>query len=161
EMATLNSVFISYRPGDYRWLAQAANSIFRKKDIDVFFDIEALEEAKFETVVLHEIEARPFFMPILAANALSGSMIQTDWYLRALETALSQRHAIIPLYHTSFDFADIDKFLPMEIAHQFKNTLMFELTFDQLMVVINEYLFPFAAETRLSASAFVAAKQNA
>src|SRR5262245_41722560 len=119
-MAESNSVFISYRRDMSGYLALAIYQDLRENGIDVFYDIESIDTGQFDTIILNQIAARPYFIPILTPGSLDRCRESGDMLLREFEEALRLKRVIIPLYTPEFQFADMDKFLPDTSAAELK-----------------------------------------
>src|SRR5258705_767462 len=115
-----NSVFISYRRDASKFLALAVYQDLLSNGIDTFYDIESIDAGKFDTAILNQIAARPYFVPILTPGTLERCANAGDWVLREYEEALRLERVILPLDTPEFSFADIDKFLPADLAREFK-----------------------------------------
>jgi hypothetical protein len=60
-----NAVFISYRREVGGILAMALYQHLDDRGLDAFYDIESLRAGQFETVILNQIAARPYFILVL------------------------------------------------------------------------------------------------
>ena len=107
-----NSVFISYRRDVAGYLALALYQKLKDQKIDAFFDIENLRAGQFEPIILNQISARPYFLPILIPGTLERCVDEGDWVRRELDQAIATHRVIVPVYTPTFDFNDIDRFLP-------------------------------------------------
>jgi hypothetical protein len=60
-----NSVFISYRRNVSAFVARAVFQDLRANNIDVFMHVEGIDSGQFDTIILNQIAARPYFLLIL------------------------------------------------------------------------------------------------
>ncbi len=86
-MAENNSVFISYRREASAFVAQAVFQDLQANGIDAFYDIESINSGQFDTIILNQIAARPYFLPILTSGTLDRCVEPDDWVLREIEHA--------------------------------------------------------------------------
>jgi tetratricopeptide (TPR) repeat protein len=126
-MVESNSVFISYRRTASFIFTLAVYQEFQKHGIDCFFDLEDIPAGKFDSVILNQIAARPYFMPILMPGTLDRCTQAGDWVLREYTEAVRLQRVIIPLRTTDFDFGDIEKYLPPDIAAEFNRANIVEV----------------------------------
>jgi tetratricopeptide (TPR) repeat protein len=115
-----NSVFISYRRDASAYLALAVYQDLHSSGIDAFYDIESIDVGQFDTVILNQIAARPYFLPILTPGTLDRCADANDWVRKEIEYALSLKRAIVPLHTPEFDFGDVDRYLPAATAAELK-----------------------------------------
>jgi hypothetical protein len=122
-MGASNSVFISYRRDlGFAW-AQLVWDDLSSHDIDAFLDLESLQEAgAFDDKILHQIAARPYFVPVLLPGSLERCVEPDDWLLREIEYAVSIDRAVVPLVVGDFDFEEADRCLPEHIAHVLRSS---------------------------------------
>jgi tetratricopeptide (TPR) repeat protein len=119
-MAESNSVFISYRREASAFVAQAVFQDLQANGIDAFYDIESINSGQFDTIILNQIAARPYFLPILTPGALDRCTEADDWVLREIEHAVALKREIVPLYTPDFKTEDIAKYLPGPLASELK-----------------------------------------
>ncbi len=129
-MAESNSVFISYRRDASAYLTLAIYQNLTANQIDSFYDIENINAGTFGTRILNQIAGRPYFMPILTPGTLDRCVNAGDWVLRELEHAMQLRRVFIPLHTPEFDSADIDRYLPAEVATFLKRHNMMKVPLD-------------------------------
>src|SRR5258708_6522647 len=79
-----------------------------------------MEVGPFDTFLLNQIAARPYFMPILTPGTLQRCIEDGDWVLREIQEAIRLKRMILPLYTLGFRFSDMDEFLPADIARELK-----------------------------------------
>lgn len=115
-----NTTFICYRRSTSNILALAIWQDLHYNDIDAFYDIESLDAGQFDTAILNQIKARPYFLPVLTPGTLERCIEPGDWVLREITEALDLGRIIVPLYTPEFQFDDIDKYLPPKIAFELK-----------------------------------------
>ncbi len=99
-----NSVFISYRRNVSGYPARAVFQALRFSGIDAFMDVESIDSGQFDSIILGQIEARPYFLLLLAPGCLERCAEAGDWLRREIEHAISTNRVIIPLLTSAFDF---------------------------------------------------------
>ncbi|MCC7448989.1 MAG: tetratricopeptide repeat protein [Anaerolineae bacterium] len=160
-MSESSSVFISYRRDASAYLAQAIFQDLHANYIDVFYDIESIKAGYFDTILLNQIAARPYFMLVLTPGTLDRCVNQGDWVRREIEYALSVKRRFIPVHTPDFGFADIDTYLTADVAGALKRFNMLEIPhryFKYAMQEIRTFLVPIALTTEpTSPEAFLAA----
>ena len=122
-----NDVFVSYRRDVSQYLAMALWQNLTARDIDVFYDLETIHAGQFEPVILAQIAARPYMVPVLQAGALNRCLNPDDWLRREIEAAIDQDRMLVPVFTPGFDLGDIDKFLPAETAQTLRRFNMLEI----------------------------------
>ena len=133
-----NSVFISYRRSANPYLALAVYQDLQNNGIDTFYDIEAIDSGKFDTIILNQITARPYFIPIFTPGTLDRCVESGDWLRREIEHAMNNDRVIIPLHTPDFSFKDIETFLPGLIARELSRWNAFELPQKQFRLVMQD-----------------------
>ena len=98
------TVFISYRRTD-KYRALAVYEILKEYGFDVFFDFYSIRSGDFEQIIVANIKARAHFLVILTPTALDRCNKPDDWLRREIETAITEKRNIIPLFFDGFDFA--------------------------------------------------------
>jgi tetratricopeptide (TPR) repeat protein len=111
-----NAAFISYRRDVAGILAMALYQHLTDREVDAFYDIESIRAGRFDTIILNQIAARPYFLLVLTPGTLERCHDPGDWLLREIEQAIATRRLIVPVHTPSFDFDDITRFLPPELA---------------------------------------------
>ncbi|MEO8391857.1 MAG: toll/interleukin-1 receptor domain-containing protein [Chloroflexota bacterium] len=97
-----NSVFISHSLSDY-----ATCAVFQDLEahgINAFLDVDSIHSSQFEKVIFSQIEARPYFVVILAPGSLERCNQPHDWLRREIEHAIASQRIIIPLLISGFKF---------------------------------------------------------
>jgi len=143
-----NSVFISYRRTVAGIYALAVYQHLDAHRIDAFYDIESIKAGQFGEIILGQIAAHPYFMPIFTSGTLTRCVDPGDWVRREIEHALSLNRMLVPLHTPEFDFEDLQRYLP-HVAGQIKAFNMVELPTNQLKYfkyamqdVVENYLKP-------------------
>jgi len=111
-----NSVFISYRRNVSSYIARAVFQDLRANGIDTFMDVESIDSGQFDTIILNQIAARPYFLIILTPGTLDRCNESGDWLLHEIDHAISLKRVIIPLITPNFSFDDAKKFLDDPLA---------------------------------------------
>lgn len=160
-----NSVFISYRRDVSGIHVLAIYQHLSAHNIDAFYDIEDIKAGQFGEVILGQIAARPYFMPVFAPGTLDRCVNPTDWVRREIEHAINIRRVLVPLHTHDFKFDDIDRFLP-HLAATIRTYNMVELPTEKMQYfryvlrdVVENYLTPITldlAPTSPAAAAKVA-----
>jgi hypothetical protein len=107
-----NDVFISYRRDVGGYPALALFQGLTERGIDAFYDIESIRTGEFGSVILGQIEARPYFILILTPGTLERCSDPGDWLCQEIKYAVAKNREIVPAYTPSFDFGDCERFLP-------------------------------------------------
>jgi hypothetical protein len=108
-----NAVFISYRRDVGGILAMALYQHLADHGLDAFYDIESIRAGQFDTIILNQIAARPYFLLVLTPGTLERCGEPTDWVRREIEQALATQRVIVPAYTPNFDFGDFGRFCPI------------------------------------------------
>jgi tetratricopeptide (TPR) repeat protein len=114
--STSNDVFISYRREVGGILALALLQQLEAKGINVFYDLDSIRAGQFDTLILRQIAARPYFLLVLTPGTLERCVEADDWLRREIEQAVATSRVIIPAHTPGFDFGDFDRFLPGELG---------------------------------------------
>lgn len=84
--------FISYqRKSSWAHARALANSL-RAKGVNVFLDIDDINEGRFERVILEKIHECDYFMPLMTPDT-----INSPWVCKEISHALTLQKAIIPI----------------------------------------------------------------
>jgi hypothetical protein len=141
-----NKCFISYRRATSAFVARAVFQELRAHEIDVFFDVEAIDEGDFRSVIDAQIRERPYFLPIFTPSALKRCREPNDLLCKEFEIAVEADRRIVPLVTTEFDRKEILECLPEPLATRYLsfNTVTveheyFEASMDKLR---NRFLKP-------------------
>jgi tetratricopeptide (TPR) repeat protein len=111
-----NSAFISYRRDVSAFMARAIFQDLRSNSYDVFMDVESIDSGQFDTILLNQIAARPYFLLVLTPGTLDRCNEPGDWLRREIEHAMDLNRVIIPLTTPNFDFAPAQPFLTGKLA---------------------------------------------
>jgi len=106
-----NNCFISYRRATSAFVARAVFQDLRAHQIDVFLDVEAIDEGAFRSVIDSQIRARPYFLPIFSPGALKRCLEPNDLLCKEFATAVDSDRRIVPLVTTEFDRTEISECL--------------------------------------------------
>jgi tetratricopeptide (TPR) repeat protein len=93
-------------------LAMALYQQLSNRGIDAFYDVESIRSGQFDTIILGQIEARPYFLLVLSPGSLERCGDESDWLRREIEHAMSTGRTVIPCYTPNFEFDEFDRFLP-------------------------------------------------
>jgi len=154
------TVFISYRRKDISW-ALAVYQYLTSQKYDVFFDYTSIPSGDFEQIIVSNIRARAHFVLILTPTALDRADEPGDWLRREIETALSEKRNIIPLFLDRFTFgspsvarkltgrlADIKRYNGLDIPSGYFLEAMERLSERYLNVPLNAVIHPVSTEVR-------------
>jgi tetratricopeptide (TPR) repeat protein len=97
------TVFISYRRANKPWTLFIYQNL-TNHGYDVFIDFQNINSGNFETAILDNIRARAHFVVVLTPSALEDCKNPGDWLRREIETAMDEKHNIVPLMVEGFDF---------------------------------------------------------
>jgi len=111
-----NSVFISYRRSVSAYMARAIFQDLRANGVDSFMDVESIDSGQFDTIILNQIAARPYFLLVLTPGTLDRCKEPGDWLLREIAHAMRLQRVIVPLVTPNFNFDDVKKFLTDPLA---------------------------------------------
>jgi TIR domain/TPR repeat len=146
-----NAVFISYRREVGGILAMALYQHLTERGIDAFYDIESIRAGQFDTIILNQIAARPYFLLVLTPGTLERTSDPSDWLRREIEHALTTRRVIVPVDTPNFDFGDVERLLPDGLGRQVQRfngqelpQRWFKFAAQQL---VEEFLVPIEIET--------------
>src|SRR5947209_1377294 len=106
-----NSVFISYRRDASAMMARAVFQDLRANDIDAFMDVQSIDTGQFDSIILNQIAARPYFLLILTPGTLERCIESNDWLLKEIQEAISLQRLIVLLVSPNFKFDDCEKYL--------------------------------------------------
>src|SRR5579859_1212899 len=116
-MATAdNSVFISYRRDASAYLARAIFQDLRDHDIDTFMDVESIDQGQFDTIILNQIAARPYFLLLLTPGTMERCKEPKDWLRREIGEALRLGRKIVLINTPQFQFGDLGAYLERDVA---------------------------------------------
>jgi tetratricopeptide (TPR) repeat protein len=114
-----NSAFISYRRSASKFIARAVFQDLKfKRGIDAFMDVESIDSGTFDTIILNQIAARPYFLLILTPGTLERCTESGDWLLREMNEALRLKRIIIPLVTPEFVFKEVQQYLSGPLASE-------------------------------------------
>lgn len=111
-----NSTFISYRRSVSEFVARAVFQDLRANGINVFMDVESIDAGQFETIILNQIAARPYFLVILAPGTLDRCSEPGDWLRREIEYAMDMNRIIIPVMTSNFNFDNVQQHLTGKLS---------------------------------------------
>lgn len=115
-----NASFISYRRDVSKDLAYQIYLHLKGQNRDAFFDYQSLREGNWFETILRQIQARPYFILILAPGTLPRCTDPNDILRREIETAVNSSRKIIPIIVPQFDFVDLDRYLSEWVATKIK-----------------------------------------
>ena len=107
-----NAVFISYHRDVGGILAMALYQHLVDRQLDAFDDIESIRAGQFDTIILNQIAARPYFVLVLTPGTLDRCNDPHDWLPREIEQAIATSRVIVPVHTPNFDFDDFGRFMP-------------------------------------------------
>jgi hypothetical protein len=119
--APSNATFISYRR-DPGWTY--ATMLFQQltaSGVDAFYDVESIRAGHFDTTILTQIAARPYFLLVLTPGTLDRCNEPSDWLRREIDQAVATQRVIVPVHTPNFDFHDLERFLPNGLGARFED----------------------------------------
>lgn len=108
-------VFISYRRAPACFIARAIFQDLRANNYDVFLDVQSIDSGEFTRVIQLEIERSDHFVLVLTPETLNRCAQSTDMVLKEIQTAFRSKSNIVPFAMDTFDWGDIERFLPVEL----------------------------------------------
>jgi tetratricopeptide (TPR) repeat protein len=112
-----NTVFISYRRSNSKYLALLLFKELTRRGYDVFFDIESIDSGAFESVILNQIAARTHFVVLLAEGTLDRCSEPGDWLRQEIEHAMGLERNIVPVMVEDFKFNTVQQHLTGKLSH--------------------------------------------
>jgi tetratricopeptide (TPR) repeat protein len=113
-------------------------------------DVESINSGTFDTIILNQIAARPYFLLILTPGTLERCTESGDWLLREMQQALRLQRIIIPLVTPEFLFDDIKKYLTGQLAAELPRYNAVKLDHDYFEAgmerLVNRFLVPVAID---------------
>lgn len=141
-----NDVFISYRRDVSGFLALALYQHITAAGIEVFYDIESLRAGQFDTIIVNQIEARPYFVLVLTPGTLNRCVEPRDWLRREIEHAIGAKRRIVLAHTPDFDFDDCERYLPLPTARELRRWQAQEMPHrwfkSAARELVEEYLVP-------------------
>ena len=104
ETDTTKGVFLSYRRRVGWQSARLVYYYLTAHGFDVFMDIESLGSGAIQSVIEHQIGARPHFVIVLNPDSLRGVRDEHDWLRRELTLSLATGRNIVPVLFDGFSF---------------------------------------------------------
>jgi hypothetical protein len=101
-------VFVSYKRQNTWGKARAITNSLRQKNIEVFLDVDSIDQGRFERYILQAIADCDYFLLMLAPGTF-GSI----WVIEEVKFALRMGKVIIPVFLDDFQF---DNTVPQEIS---------------------------------------------
>jgi tetratricopeptide (TPR) repeat protein len=154
-----NAVFISYRREVGGMIAMALHQHLTQHGVDAFYDIESIRTGRFDTIILNQIAARPYFVLVLTPGSLERCDDPNDWLRREIEQALETRRVIVPVYTPNFDFDDITRFLPGDLGEEVRRFNAQELPQKWFKQAVEQLVEEFLVPTEIEAVAPSAEEQ--
>jgi tetratricopeptide (TPR) repeat protein len=152
-----NSVFVSYRREVGGILAMALFQQLTERQVDAFYDIESIRAGQFNTIILNQIAARPYFVLVLTPGTLERCREEGDWLHREMQHAVSTSRIVIPVYTPNFDFNDFDRFVPGDLGRVLRGFNGLELPQRwfkyAVQQLVEEFLLPVALPSAVTPSA--------
>jgi tetratricopeptide (TPR) repeat protein len=155
-----NAVFISYRRDVGGMIAMALHQHLTEHGLDTFYDIESIRAGQFDTIILSQIAARPYFLLVLTPGTLERCVEPTDWLRREIEQALKTQRVIVPAHTPNFDFGDIKRFLPNDLGEEVQRFHAQELSQKWFKPAVKQLVEEFLVPTEIEAVAPSAEEQK-
>ena len=154
------TVFISYRRKDISWALLVYHRL-TANGYDVFFDYTSIPSGDFEQIIISNIKARAHFLVILTPTSLDRCNEPGDWLRREIETAISVKRNIVPLFFDSFSFgtpsvskkltgqlSTIKKYNGLEVPASYFDAAMDRLRSQFLNIALDAVLHPISDEVQ-------------
>lgn len=110
-----NGVFISYRRAPAAFIARAVYQDLKQHGYDVFLDVQSIDSGAFTLIIERQIRLRRFFVLILTPETLNRCQQVDDMMRREIMLAFESQRVIIPFATDTFDWGDIQRYLPPEL----------------------------------------------
>jgi tetratricopeptide (TPR) repeat protein len=110
-----NGVFISYRRAPAAFIARAVYQDLKQHGYDVFLDVQSIDSGAFTVIIERQIRSRRFFVLILTPETLNRCQQVDDMVRREIMLAFESQRVIIPFATDTFDWGDIQRYLPPEL----------------------------------------------
>ncbi|MFQ3674264.1 MAG: tetratricopeptide repeat protein [Aggregatilineales bacterium] len=110
-----NGVFISYRRAPAAFIARAVYQDLKQHGYDVFLDVQSIDSGAFTIIIERQIRLRRFFVLILTQETLNRCQQVDDMMRREIMLAFESQRVIIPFATDTFDWGDIQRYLPPEL----------------------------------------------
>ncbi len=119
------SVYISYRHDVSQYIARAIFGNLRKRDYDVFMDVEDIDPIQFESVNMNQVATRSHFVLVLMVGSLERCKAPNDPLRREIEQAINTQRHIVPVVvddlrlqdYTNVLTGPLSKLLQLEHVH--------------------------------------------
>ena len=146
-----NAVFISYRRDVGGMIAMALYQHLTQHGVDAFYDIESIRAGQFDTIILNQIAARPYFILVLTPGTLERCDDPDDWLRREIEQALTTKRMIVPAHTPNFDFGDFERFLPDDVGREVRRFNAQELPQRWFKFAVQQLVEEFLVPTEIEA----------
>lgn len=110
-----NGVFISYRRAPAAFIARAVYQDLKQHGYDAFLDVQSIDSGAFTVIIERQIRSRRFFVLILTPETLNRCQQVDDMVRREIMLAFESQRVIIPFATDTFDWGDIQRYLPPEL----------------------------------------------
>lgn len=97
-------IFISYRRDGGDMTAMYISQALRERGYDVFYDVEVLNNGKFNEALLQQIHSCKDFLVVLSPHALDRCSNPDDWVRLEIAEAIKTEKNIVPIMMTGFSF---------------------------------------------------------
>jgi tetratricopeptide (TPR) repeat protein len=155
-----NAVFISYRREVGGILAMALHQQLVASGLDAFYDIESIRAGQFDTIILRQIAARPYFLLVLTPGTLECCNDPRDWLRREMEQALTTQRMVVPVHTPNFDFGDFERFLPSSVGQEVRRFNAQELPQRWFKFAVQQLVDEFLVPTKLETAPVPAGEQK-
>ena len=126
-VAASNDVFISYRRDVAGYVALALQQHLTAAGIDAFYDIDSIHTGQFDTIILNQIAARPYFVLVLTPGTLDRCVDPSDWLRREVQHAVDTGRRIVPVHTPEFVANDFERYLPLNLGRDLARWQALEL----------------------------------
>ena len=142
-------------------IAMALYQNLTEHGLDAFYDIESIRAGQFDTIILNQIAARPYFLLVLTPGTLERCVEPTDWVRREIEEALATQRVVVPAHTPNFDFSDFGRFLPDSLGREVQRFNAQELPQKWFKFAVGQLVEEFLVPTAIESVAPTAEEQTA
>jgi tetratricopeptide (TPR) repeat protein len=156
-----NAVFISYRREVGGILAMALYQELSNLGLDAFYDMESIRVGRFDTIIMNQIAARPYFLLVLTPGTLERCAEPADWLYREIVQASTTQRVIVPMHTPGFDFDDFQRFLPGDLGRELQRLNSQELPQRWFKAAVRQLVDEFLSPLQMENAAAPASEQAA
>jgi tetratricopeptide (TPR) repeat protein len=126
--------------------------------------MENIRTGQFDTIILNQIAARPYFVLVLTPGTLERCQEPADWLYREIVQARATQRVIVPVHTPKFDFDDFERFLPGQLGRELRRFNAQELPQKWFKAavrqLVDEFLLPIQIENVVASDSEQAAVER-